>query len=840
MIASGAKFGRYEIQSQLGAGGMGEVYLAHDTELDRFVALKVLPAEFCCDAEKVSRFKQEARAASALNHPNIITIYEIGEVEDRIFIATEFIDGETLRERIEKNDLTTYESVKIAEQVAAALSVAHASNIIHRDIKPENIMIRRDRIVKILDFGLAKLVEQRKDALDTEAETRAQVNTKAGMIMGTVAYMSPEQARGKTVDARTDIWSLGVVLYEMLTRRQPFAGETISDSIASILKSEHPPLDENTPAELNRIVRKALQKNADERYQTIKDFLIDLKNLKRELEFTEELERSHRPSYGSKAPSVSTARLSEDATIIKNAAAITDNRNATTTSSAEYVVSEIKQHKSASLVTLVVLLSAIGALGVWFFASRSANATQIESIAVLPFVNETGNTDNEYLSDGMTESLISSLSQIPKLNVKARSSVFRYKGKETDLRKIAEELNVQAILNGRVAQRGHDLTLYIELVDTNTEKVLWSENYNRQMMNLVTLQNEIARDVSHKLRTRLSGADEQRVTKSHTVNPEAYQLYLKGRFHWNKRTPEEHKKAIGYFEQAIALDPNYALAYAGLADCYAVSSSPVKGQEREQKLRAAANKALELDPGLGEPHAALAKSLSREWNWSGAESEYRRAIELNPNYASAHQWYGEFLAALGRHDESIREIKRAQEIDPLSLVINSDMTHILLLARRYDEAIAQAQKTLEMDAGWMRARWWISMAYLYQDRYEEFFANEEKSLDFSKRSPEEIADYKQELAAVKEAYRKSGAKGFWQKSLEFEMQRYAKGKGNSPFYVAEIYANLGDKDKALEWLSKAIDERDDNLEWIKVHPAFDDLRSDPRFQNLLRRINLAP
>jgi tetratricopeptide (TPR) repeat protein len=429
---------------------------------------------------------------------------------------------------------------------------------------------------------------------------------------------------------------------------------------------------------------------------------------------------------------------------------------------------------------------------------------------------------------------------LPNLRVITRNSVFRYKGKDVEPATVGQELNVSSVLTGRVVQRGDSLIISAELTDLRDNKQIWGQQYNRKVMDAFALQQEISRDISETLRSKLTGEEQQRLAKQETVSPEAYQLYLKGRFHWNKREREEHKKAIQYFEQAIVLDPNYALAYAGLADCYAVSSSPIKGQERALKLRAAANKALELDPSLGEPHAALANAFWSEWNWSGAEGEYRRAIELNPNYASAHQWYGEFLTALGRHEESIREIKRAQELDPLSLVINSDLAYILIMARRYDEAIAQAQKTLEMATSWESAHWWISMAYLYQGRYEEFIANEEKRLDFAKESPEKIAAYKKELAAVKEAYRKSGAKGFWQELLEYEMQRCAKGDGNSPFYVAEIYANLGDKDKAMEWLGKAIDERDADLDNIKVHPAFDNLRTEPRFQSLLRRMNLTP
>jgi len=497
----------------------------------------------------------------------------------------------------------------------------------------------------------------------------------------------------------------------------------------------------------------------------------------------------------------------------------------------------LSAHRAAKpliAVGIAVVLLISGFFGYRYFSPTK----QIESIAVMPFVNESGNADVEYLSDGITETLINSLAQLPRLSVKARSSVFHYKGKTVVPQTIGNELSVQAILNGRVVQRGDNLTLSLELVDARTGNQMWGEQYNRKMMELVSLQSQIARDVSHKLRAKLTGAEQQQVAKNYTENTEAYQLYLQGRYHWNKRKPEEHKKAIQYFEQAIELDPNYALAYAGLADCYAVSSSPVKGQERMAKLRSAANKALELDPSLGEPHAALANVSWEERDWAGAEREFKRAIELNPNYATAHQWYGELLTRLGRHDEAISEIKRARELDPLSLIINSDMIYILSMARRYDEAIEQGRRTLEMDASWNPAHYEITITYAFKGMYEESLAEAEKALEFSDRSPEKKEADKQELAAIRDAYRKLGARGFWQKMLGFEKQDLAKGEEVSSFFMAEIYANLGDKGEALKWLEKAVEERDVEIDLIKVYPAFDNLRSEPRFQDLLRRIGL--
>ena len=475
-------------------------------------------------------------------------------------------------------------------------------------------------------------------------------------------------------------------------------------------------------------------------------------------------------------------------------------------------------------------------IGVYFNFGRST--TQINSIAVLPFVNESGNADVDYLSDGMTETLISSLSQLPNLSVKARSSVFRYKGKDANPKTIGSELNVEAIVNGRLVQRGNDLTLHVELVDARTENVLWKSDYSRTMSNLVSLQTEIARDVSNRLRAKLSGSEQTQVAKSHTENAEAYRLFLQGRFHWNKRKPEEHRRAIQYFEQAIALDPNYARAYSGIADCYAVDSSPLKGDERLAKLKVAAERALELDPTLGEPHAALSALAIENWDWTQAEQNYKKAIELNPNYPTAHQWYGEMLTRLGRHDEAIAEIKRAKELDPLSLVINSDMIYILSMARRYDEAIEQGKRTLEMDPRWGFASGQLVDAYLYKGSYEEALAAREIFIQNSDRSPDEKTAAMEELASIRNAYRSLGAEGFWRKLLESLTRARDRGGDFPKGFYGEIHARLGNKDEAFTWLSQAVDEKEPGIELLKVNPALDSLHSDPRFTELLRRMNL--
>jgi serine/threonine-protein kinase len=842
-LADGYSLGHYRITSKIGAGGMGEVYLAEDTKLDRKVAIKFLNEEFSRDADKLRRFVQEAKAASALNHPNILTVYEIGESEGKNYIAAEFIEGETLRETLSSKEPISLNAIlKIGIQVAEALSAAHAAGIIHRDIKPENIMIRRDGYTKVLDFGLAKLTEKKKsDKISLEGETKAFVQTNPGTVMGTVSYMSPEQARGKEIDARTDIWSLGVVLYEMLAGKLPFQGETVNHAIVSILEKE-PLLLENVPEELQRIVRKALTKDADERYQTVRDLLIDLKNLRRTLDIQGELERSVIPNRAS------TGQIEENATEIYNQKSIEETnketgakttQNITNSSSLEYAVTQAKSHKLASAIIGIVLLGIISTAAYFAFFAKSG-VKQIESIAVMPFQNESGNADNEYLSDGMTETLISNLSQIPNLNVKARSTVFRYKGIDKDPQTIGKELNVQAILNGRVIQRGEQLILNLELVDAKTENVIWSEQYARKQGDLVSLQSEIARDVSNKLRTRLSGAEQNQIAKNYTQNAEAYQLYLKGRYYWNKRTEADIKRSIEYFNQAIAVDPTYALAYAGLADAYQVLPSYTDDPPPEvtyPKARAAAQKALEIDATLAEPHAALGVVLHEyEWNFAEAEKEFKRAIELNPNYASAHQWYCEYLRSMGRFDEAITEIKRAQQLDPLSLIVSTQVGQTYYVARRYDDAIAQLHKTIESDPNFSRAYGNLARAYMAKGMYEEAIEANRKGRLLRGMPPEQV---EKRAAALKEAYRKLGARGYWQKALELEQEEARKRNTEiSQAELARFQIRMGNKEQALDLLEKSLEsgKHDPVLADLKNHPEWEPLYTDPRFQDLLRRI----
>ena len=590
-IEPGTKLGRYEIRSQIGAGGMGEVYLAEDVKLNRKVALKLLRADVVANADRVRRFEQEAKAAAALNHPNIAHIYEIGEADGLSFISMEFIDGQTMTDLL-RGGTDLPRILRYLQHVAEGLAKAHAAGIVHRDLKPDNIMINRDGHVKILDFGLAKLIASptagNSEASSNVATAILEQHSTPGTILGTAGYMSPEQAQGKVteIDHRSDIFSFGCILFEAATGQRAFAGDDAIDTLNKVIREQVPAvssINPAAPADLQRIIRRCLAKDPEERYHSIKDVAIELKDIRREL--VGEVDTTVPPL------SISSSTIAGQ--VITGDQNVKGTTAQTRASSAEYVVSELKRHKPAAALGIVAVL-AIVFFAVWFFAYRSASAAQIESIAVMPFVNESGNADIEYLSDGITESLINSLSQLPKLSVKARSSVFRYKGKDVEPRQVAADLKVQAVLNGHVSQRGDNLTIGVDLVDALTGNLIWGEQYSRRVGDLAALQTEIARDVSQKLRSRLSGAEENRVVKDQTQNSEAYQLYLQGLHYWNQRTDATTKKAIEYFQQAVQKDPNYAMAYVGLAESYQLSDLPPG--ERYPESKAVALKALEIDP----------------------------------------------------------------------------------------------------------------------------------------------------------------------------------------------------------------------------------------------------
>jgi serine/threonine protein kinase/cytochrome c-type biogenesis protein CcmH/NrfG len=824
-LSVGSTLSHYRIVSKIGAGGMGEVYLAQDTKLDRKVALKILPADLAANQDRMRRFVQEAKAAAALNHPNIAHIYEIGESDNTNFIAMEFVDGKTLREMIQGEKSSLKILIKHLHQVAEGLAKAHASGIVHRDLKPDNIMITRDGHAKVLDFGLAKLLETPPDSVAELGEAATAMmavqHSTPGVVMGTVGYMSPEQAQGKPVDQRSDIFSFGCLLYEAATGRKPFAGDSIVDSLHKIIYDPAPAITDFNPSaspELQRVIRKCLAKEPGKRYQTIRDTANDLEELLEEMKGVSDFERSVATSTG--ASSSSTAGTTNtDPPALSTASATHPSA-----SSAEYIFSGVKKHKFAAAV--VVLLWIIGvAVGLGLYRNAGKNAVAIESIAVMPFVNESGNADVEYLSDGMTETLINSLSQIPNLSVKARSSVFRYKGKEIDPKKIAAELNVQAILTGRVIQRGEQLTLNLELIDAQTENVLWGNRYERKSSELVALQSEIARDVSNKLKTRISGAEVAKVEKNYTANSEAYQLFLKGRFYAIKRTAKDAKQAIEYYQQAVAIDPNYALAYAGLAEAnwfLALYSYP-QVNELVPKARELALKALELDKSLAEPHSLLGVICNtRDRDFACMEREQKLAIELNPNYMEGHRRYSQVLEQQGRFEEARVALKRALEIDPLSPVTNFEIANLLFYERKYEESEALSKKNVELDPNFWYAH--LQLFYVYRIKRDYASAVEELAKVQDARGEPDAARF----------IRESFAGGDWQGFLRKVTGDRTRLK-LYPYFVAIFFAELGEKDKAFAALNEAIETKDQHTGWMKVDPYMDPLRDDPRFKEALRR-----
>lgn len=793
----GQSVGNYAILSLIDTGGMGEVYLAEDTRLGRKVAVKLLPSCFGVDGERVRRFQQEARAASALNHPNILTIHEVGEANGRQFLATEFIDGITLRQRMGKSRLMLTEALEIGTQIASALAAAHQAHIVHRDVKPENIMIRPDGYVKVLDFGLAKLTEPPA----VQADSPTLVSTDPGMVMGTARYMSPEQARGLEADPRTDIWSLGVVLYEMMAEHTPFEGETATDIIVSIIEKNPPPLTRYSPGipvEMEWIVGKALRKDREERYQTAKDLWNDLRRFKQHLDIAHELDalgehRSVEEGQGSSDPSLRPG--------------------------GHLLRSPLKK------TTAVSRSSSSGPR-----RSRSA----INSLAVLPLENVSADPNAEYLSDGITETIINNLSRLPKLKVMARATVFRYKGQEINPQVIGNDLNVRAVMTGRVLQIGEELLITTELVDVRDGSQLWGEQYKRKLVDIFEVQEEIARRISEKLEVRLSGEEKKRLVKRHTENPEAYQAYLKGRYYWNKRTPQGFLKGIEYFERATSIDPDYSVAYSGLADCYTLLNyaGGLKPKEAMPKAQAAANRALRIDDGLAEAHNSLAAvKFWYEWDWAGAEKEFKRAIQLDPNYAPAHHWYCWFLLAVERFDEAIREGKRALDVDPLALPINMAVGKAYFYARQFDDSIVQSQKTLEMDPGFMPALFYLARAYHQKGKREE-------AIEIARKLVEASGGVLSLTAFL--GYMCTGAKPDESRRILETLlpitesdQRYI-----SAYAIALIYAGLEEPEGALHWLEKACEERALLVVYLNVDPAFDSLRSDPRFMELRQQIGL--
>lgn len=811
----------YRIISKLGAGGMGEVYLAQDTsELGRTVALKILPPEVAKDKDRLQRFTQEARTVSNLNHPNILTVYEFGQTESVSFIAMEYVDGVTLRHHLSNRQLKLVDVLDVAIQIAAALNAAHEAGVAHRDLKPENVMIRRDHIVKVLDFGLAKpTTSPANTEVDSEAGTKVLVHTEPGIVMGTASYMSPEQSVGKGVDHRTDIWSAGVLLYEMIAGVVPFQGKDIHRQIIAIEEQQPTPLAqqvEGVPERLEEIVMKCLAKEKDERYQTAKDLLIDLRNLRRKLDVDAEIERTVAPDFRSPTS--------------RPGAKVTDTAHIHTTSSAEYVVSSIKRHKVIAGVVLAIIIA--GGIGLTRYLRQAKRSAAFESIAILPFENRSNAADSEYLSDGLAESLIYRLSQLPNLKVSPRSSVFRYKGKDVDVEKIGAELGVDAVMSGRMIQRGDNLTISVDLVDVRNKKSLWGEQYERKMSDLLATQREIASAIAEKLQLKLSG-DEKGLNKRYTNNNEAYQLYLKGRYHYAKRTKADVEQSITEFKQAIALDPNFALAHVGISDCYAVMPSYgyMSGRDAIPLARAAAKQALQIDPNLAEAHASYAAAPYYDLNWAESEREYRRAIELNPNVATNHYGYAlNFLVPMKRFDEAIAEVKRALELEPLSIPMGANLAGTYIYARKYDLALEQAKKVYVLEPNHLTAQIWMVRAYCVNGRYDE-------AIDFYKKTIAEDPTKEDLIQILGYAYAKSGRKSEAQEIIK-KFHEQAQRQYVERITVAAVYAALNEKDKAFAELERSFVDRDWGLARLSIDPFLDPLRDDPRFKDLVQRMKL--
>jgi len=831
----------YRILQRLGKGGMGEVFLGEDTKQhNRRVALKILPPELLTEERRVRRFRQEARAVLALNHPNIITIYEIGESSNSYYIASEYIEGETLRQRLSQQQLTIDEVLGIGIQVAMALESAHGAGIVHRDIKPENIMLRedgfaRDRFVKVLDFGLAKLTEPETEGADPEAVTIPITATSPGAVIGTSGYMSPEQAEGDTIDSRSDIFSLGVVLYEMVAGHPPFQGRTESHTRVSILDHEPTPLLEHSaevPRQLERIVHKALAKDRAKRYQTVTDLKLDLEQLRDELRSTSSItltSERHRPS---KADTVVVANVPTH----KGEPIETLPEGALHTGSVSQGARRFVILAGAAVIFAVLIAVVI------YWRSLPAPIT---SVAILPFVNQSNDPNADYLSDGITESITNSLSQLPGLTVMSRNAAFRFKSAKQDPEEAGRSLNVGAVLSGRLVKVGDQVIIKTELIKVADGSQIWGDEFKSTLADILSVQEEVSKKITESLRVKLTGEEEQKLAKRYSSDAEAYQLYLKGRYFWNKRNEEGFRNSIDYFKRAEERDPTFALAFSGLSDSYALlcDIGVVAPVDEMPKAKAAAQRSVDADPNLAEAYTSRAfVKLSYDWDWLGAESDFQQALKLNSKYPTAHQWYASYLMQMGKFARAKAELEEAHNLDPLSPIISSNTGLYSYYEHNYDDAIAKYKVTLQSDPDFWVARHYLGLAYVQKGMYNEAIAELRSLLKAPASGPlpdELVANETEASASLGFAYGMAGKRAEAEAILN-QLQSLSQRRYVSGIYFAVVCVGLKDNDRAIQYLNKAFESRHPGLVLIRIEPMFDGLRSDERFKQLIKKFEPIP